>query len=384
MRIGINAVRLTRRLTGIGHYLYWIIKYLEKIDKENEYFLYVPERIKLPFSDNPRWHQRVPYDFGNKILDFWLFLFWSFLNCKTSLKKDNIDVFWNPEHIFPARLPFKTKNAITVHDLTHSFFPETKSFISLSSLFIFFRKSLIKADRIITDSKAVSLELSEYLLKNRISDCNRVITIPLGVDKECFRPCDKFTSAKFISDKYGIKNKFILTVSTLEPRKNLVNLLIAFRDFVRMDNSYQLLIAGSKGWKYKPIFKTCNDLGLNQKVCFLGYVEDGDFSRLYSAADIFVLPSLYEGFGMPLLEAMSCGIPCVCSDINVFKEVAGEAAVYFDPKNTSNISQSIKKVIMDESLKDSLIKKGHERSKLFSWENSARGMLRVFNELNQE
>jgi len=379
MRIGINVYPLTGKLVGHGYYIFYVLKYLEKIDAENEYYLYTPRSISLPFN-NPRWHIVITKGLVNTFSSVW-----TLFNSNKLLTRNNIDLFWNPDYLLPIsfrKASSKIKSIVTVHDLAHHFYPKTKKFVTLWLLRLFLGNSLRFTHKILVDSDAIGEELLTYLKNNKICLKEKISTIYLGVEKNFFRTLDKIECKKFIFEKYKIKQNYILSVSTIEPRKNFINLLIAFKEASKLNSNYQLVIVGKKGWKCKGVYKAYKSLHLEDQVKFLGYVDREDLPKLYNGANLFVFPSLYEGFGMPLLEAIACGLPCACSDIKVFREIAGEAAAYFNPYSVENISKTIVDVIRYESCRGVLINNGLKRCKLFSWQRSARELLDIFNSLS--
>ncbi len=373
MRIGIDAYPLSRQLTGIGIYLYNMIKNLEMIDKENEYFLYSRPGIRLPFEYNPRWHIRPMRELINKSSTLWMQF-----NAKRYLLEDNIDIFWGTESILPLNLPSKIKKILTVHDLTWYKFPLMVNWDNRIIFPLLFKKSLKFADMIIADSNCTATSIKELMpdLRKKISIIYGGVCWP----GEVFNKFKK-TDIDYIFAKFKIYSKYILTVGTIEPRKNIVNLLKAFSFLLENSKKldYQLLIVGGKGWQNSEIYKTYRLLNFkDNQVRFLGYVPDEELYKLYSAAEVFVFPSLYEGFGLPPLEAMACATPVVASDIPIFKEILGDAAILVNPYNPKEIADGIRQVLNDVSLAEELRKKGLERIKLFSWEKSSRALAGLF------
>lgn len=374
MRIGIDAYPLVGQFTGIGRYIYNIIKNLEKIDKRNEYILYSHRNIQLPFPSNSRWRVSIIKGFLNRSGTFWMQT-----QARRKLKEDKIDLFWATAAILPLNLPSSIKIVLTVHDLTWLYYPKTLKWDNRIIFPLFFKRSLVKADRIIAVSASTAKGIKEFIPELN----NKVSVVYEGVGEE-FRPFDKMEAKKYVSLKFGTSLRYILTVATIEPRKNLDNLLRAYARIIK-DNpnfDYQLLIAGAKGWKNLNIYKTYKELELSEKqVKFLGYVSDTDMAKLYSGAEVFILPSLYEGFGLPPLEAMASGTPVIASDIPVFREILDDAALLICPYNPEDIASGIHSVLTNKGLAEELRNKGLERVKLFSWEKTARKTLQIFEEL---
>jgi glycosyltransferase involved in cell wall biosynthesis len=181
-------------------------------------------------------------------------------------------------------------------------------------------------------------------------------------------------------EKYQIKRDFILYVGTLEPRKNLKGIIQAY-NYSRAKDDFLLVLAGGKGWKYKHIFRLVNQLKLQDRVVFCGYMPDSDLPALYNSASVFVYPSFYEGFGLPPLEAMACGTPVIVSDTTSLPEVTGDAGIYVDPFDIEQISVSIDTVLSDVKLCRTLRERGLMRAKLFSWEKTARETIKLYKRL---
>ena len=181
--------------------------------------------------------------------------------------------------------------------------------------------------------------------------------------------------------KYSITGSFILFVGNISPRKNILALLQAFNKLKKRGIKHKLVIAGKKDQRYEQVLKTLNELNLGGEVIFTGYVPEEDLPKLYNAADLFVYPSLYEGFGLPILEAMACGTPVVASNVSSLPEVAGDAGLLVNPQDVDALTNAMYKVLTDDKLKESLIDKGLERAKFFSWEKTARETLEVYKEV---
>ena len=371
MRIAIDAYPLARNGTGISNYLYNLVKQLEQIDLVNEYYLYSCPGIKLPFSSNPRWHIRIKKGVINKSATLWMQIL-----AKKDLAYDKIDIFWSPEQMCPLNLPKKIKLLLTIHDLSNLYFPQTMSVHNLILHRLFFRKSVQKADILITDSNSIAMDIK----KNFVNINNEKIKMIYCAATEEIELFNIKESMEYLHKKLNFNKKFILFVGTIEPRKNIETLIEAYYELDKnIKDELMLVIAGKFGWKISSVFNLCRKLGLSDKqVKFLGCVPMQDLSYLYSAASLFVFPSLYEGFGMPLLEAMKCGTPILCSDISVFREVAKDSAYFVEPKNVAAMSMGIKKLLSDQYLVSNLTSKGLERCKLFSWGKSAKELLEIF------
>ncbi len=376
MRIGIDIYSLSGKFAGIGVYLYNILNELQRIDGKNEYFLY-SYGAKVPFQiTNPRWHLRIIKGVLNRSRTLWMQV-----GARKEFTRDGIDIFWSPEPILPLNLAGTFKTVITLYDLVAVYFRETMKWDNKIIFPLFFRKSLEKAGKIIV----VSVTTMDDLLRIIPSLQKKLRLIYCGGAGEQFRPFDRAEARKYVSLRFDVSARYVLDVATLEPRKNLTNLLRAFKILIDSNAvpGCQLLIAGGKGWNNSGIYRTYKELNLmEEKVKFIGYLPNrGDLVRLYAAAEAFVFPSLYEGFGLPPLEAMACGTPVVASDIPIFREILSDAALLVNPHTPESIAEGIQRILTDKALSDNLKQKGLERVKMFSWEKAARQTLDVFMQL---
>jgi glycosyltransferase involved in cell wall biosynthesis len=229
---------------------------------------------------------------------------------------------------------------------------------------------------VIAISKSTADDLSRLLLVDEA----KISPVLLAADRH-FRPAGDAKTVELTCEKYGlVSGRYILFVGALEPRKNVPLLLRAYRELVDGGIQERLVIVGRKGWMYGEIFEVLRSLRLEENVVFTGYVPDSKLADLYCGARVFVYPSVYEGFGLPVLEAMSCGTPVVTSNVSSMPEIAGDAAVLVDPRDLRNLTQAIRNVVVDDCLHQTLRRRGLERAAEFSWESTARGTLKVYQE----
>ncbi len=374
MRIGIDVFMLEKELAGIGNYLYNLISQLEKLDTENEYFLYSFKNIKLPFNENKRWHKRC---YG-KIVGEKGFL-WYLLFARYQLKKDNIDIFWSTQNLIFPGIPKRFKVVLTIHDVVWYFMSATMRTKLGVVLRFFGKKSLSRADYVVCVSESTLKEVEKIgvFIKNK-----KVVYDGI---------CKKLLVEDSISDSKEMQNyigsKFVLSVSTLEPRKNYIGILKSFALFCKQYpefSNYNLLIVGKKGWKYEEIFQLYNTFeeSIKNRIKFLGYIPDEQLVKLYSSAGCLLFPSFYEGVGFPIIEAMLYGCPVITSNCSSMVEVAADAAVLVNPTNYQEISESIYKLLSNKKLREDLKEKGSENILRFSWEKTALEMLNVFKTVN--
>lgn len=355
---------------GSAEFCFQLLLELSKIDKHNEYFVYLP---KKPTSDMPpeieNWHYVV---FSSKL--------WTLFGLSKKLFNDRnkIDVFFSPTHYLPLYVP--CSSVMSILDVSYLHFPNLFKKKDLNQLKFWGRFSIIRANRIITISKSSK---NDIIKAYGVSE-DKVVVIYPGIKSEIQNSKSetnskvKMQNSKSLKEKYGIKGNYILFVGTLQPRKNVERLIEAFS--IIKNKNIKLVIIGKKGWMYEEILKAPKKYEVGDKVLFLENVTDEELPVFYQNALCFVLPSLYEGFGLPILEAMKYGCPVLTSNVSSLPEAGGDAALYFDPQNTEDIAKKIDQVISDENLRSEMIKKGYQQNKKFSWEKTARETLKVLEE----
>jgi len=376
MLIGIDASRATiAQRTGTEKYSLNLIRHLVALDRKNSYRLY----LNRPPSRN--------LQFANCELRVMPFpRLWTHLRLSLEMMRHPPDLLFVPAHVLPIVHP--PASVVTVHDLGYLYFPHAHRPLDRLYLDLSTRHNARAASHLISDSQATKRDLVE---RYGVDPAKIAVVYP-GYDAAAFRPVRDRAAIEAVKARYGIADEYILSVGTLQPRKNLVRLIEAFASMRvgkyasgRVDANLptcklanlQLVIAGKRGWLYEEIFTKVHQLGLEGKVIFTGYVAEGDLPALLSGASLFALPSLYEGFGLPVLEAMACGVPVICSNVSSLPEVAGEATVLFDPLDVEGMAAAMERVLSDEELRAKLRARGFERARRFSWENCARETLAV-------
>jgi glycosyltransferase involved in cell wall biosynthesis len=288
------------------------------------------------------------------------------------------DLLFVPAHVLPIVHPHRS--VVTVHDLGYLYYPQAHRLLDRLYLDLSTRYNARAASHLIADSSATKRDLIE-----RYGTAPDKITVVYpGYDNTAFRPVRDEEAIKAVKTKYNIAGDYILFVGTLQPRKNLTRLIEAFSNPQYPISNIQLLISGKKGWLYEAIFQRVEELELAGRVVFTGYVPEAELPALLSGARLFILPSLYEGFGLPVLEAMACGTPVVCSNVSSLPEVAGDAAVLVDPLDVEGLAAAMERVLGDEELRAELIERGFEQARKFSWEKCARETLDVLENVCHE
>ena len=282
--------------------------------------------------------------------------------------KDDVTVFFN--YYIP---PYVKGKKITVfHDMVCYDHPETMNLKTKIMLKLCLKSSARRADRIVTVSQFSKKQIIKYLKV----DENKIDVMPNGVDLDIFRSDISDEQKEKVKRKYGIEGKYLLYLGMLEPRKNILGILEGYIGLCgRMKDAPKLVLAGGKGWLYESIFEKVRKNKIEEKVIFTGYVDGEDIAAMMGGAEVFVFPSIYEGFGIPPLEAMACGTPVITSNNTSLPEVMGDCGILVDPYNYGEIADAMERILTDEKLRLELAEKGIERAKLFSWDNSARIMM---------
>jgi len=362
MLIGIDASRATAaERTGTENYSLFLIRALLKLDQENRYRLY--------FN-----HPPAPDLFDTAAnVEFRTMPFprlWTHVRLSWEMATHPPDVLFVPAHVLPLVHP--RRSVVTVHDLGYLYYPQVHTRWARWYLQWSTRYNAHAAAHIIADSQATQRDLVE----RGYAASDKITVIYPGYD-QAFAPVRAKDHLARIRKRYELPNVYALYVGTLQPRKNLQTLLGALAELSQQQRSVHLAIAGKKGWLYESLFARVRQLGLEEQVYFLGYVPQQDLPALISGARVFVLPSLYEGFGLPVLEAMACGTPVICSDVSSLPEVAGDAAILVSPHGTDQLAQALRRVLDDDGLRDELALRGLRRAKQFSWQRSAQQTLQI-------
>jgi glycosyltransferase involved in cell wall biosynthesis len=277
---------------------------------------------------------------------------------------------------FVSPIAWRGRTVVTVYDLSFLRFPEVYNRANRVYLGTFTPPSLRRADRVIT--------ISEDARRDVIELCGvapeRVTPILLAAD-ERFRPAPSAAIEAFRA-RQGLPDRFVLYQGTLQPRKNVETLVRAYA-LLRSQGSddHRLVLAGPRGWQYEPIFELIRQLGLAGSVTFPGFVPDDELALWYSSATVFAFPSRYEGFGLPLLEAMACGTPVVSSNASSLPEVVGDAGLLIDPSDVEGLASALRRLLEDESLRQALSAAGRERARSFSWRRTASETVQVYREV---
>ena len=356
MRLAIDASRTTAaRVTGTEHYALELIRALIRRNTEHDITLYFrdtpPSNL---FPESVRVASRViPFP-----------RLWTHLRFAAELWRDCPELTWVPAHTLP--LAFPGRAAVTVHDLGYKFFPQAhparqRLYLDLSTRF-----SAARASIILADSRATADDLMRFYG----TPSRKIHVVYPGVEMSGSEPTAIEIEA--VRAKYSLPERYFLFLGTLQPRKNIGRIVQAHSRWrsTHADDPAALVLAGGQGWLYDPAWTA----EVNS-VILPGYMDDADKRALYAGALAFVFPSLYEGFGFPVLEAMHSGTPVICSQTSSLPELAGDAALLVDPLNVEAIADAMAALSADETLRASLRERGYEQARRFRWDTAAQGAL---------
>jgi glycosyltransferase involved in cell wall biosynthesis len=284
-----------------------------------------------------------------------------------------VDLYHATDFTLPPTLP-GTRTLLTVHDLSFVRVPETASPRLKAYLDAVVPRSCRRADHILADSQATKDDLiALYGLSP-----DKITVLLSGVD-ERFRRVEDANVRATVREKYAVGQRpFIFAIGTVQPRKNYGRLIEALARLRAHGHDVMLVVAGGKGWLEDPIYKTVDALKLREHVRFIGFAEDNDLPALYSEARCLAFPSLYEGFGLPILEGMACGTPVITANVSSMPEAAGDAALLVAPTDVDAITAAIEQVLTDDTLRQSLVERGYKQATRFTWENSARQLQAIY------
>jgi len=361
IHVGVNAHLLSLaesyRSAGINWYIYNLLRHLPAADPEIGYTIFLGERryeggpgLHLCFSRLPT-HRPPVRILWEQVVQPW------------AVRRAGVDLLHGMAFVGPlaGRCPFM----VTVHDLSFLLYPHSFRALNRYYLQLFTRLSVRQARRVIAVSESTKRDLSRYY---RLSPAN-IDVVHNGVDDR-FQPLPAGQVADFRA-RHGLPQRFILFVGTLEPRKNVAHLIQAY---ARLPTGRPpLLLIGGKGWLHQEVLAAVDRLHLSDQVRFVGYVPAGELPWWYNAAELFVYPSLYEGFGLPPLEAMACGTPVIASNASSLPEVVGRAGILVNPTDGEGLTRAMEQVLASQELREEMRAAGLAQARRFSWQQAARG-----------
>jgi len=389
VRIGIDITSAVRQGAGIGRFTRELIRAFLSLDSlkmtSHKYVLFAATgglarcitEPRLAYVTQPAHTRNLQSTICNLqfFSDDWLHRIWhrARLPIPIEVAIGRVDLFHEPDFVLPPTLP-RTPTVLTVHDLTfvrdpESAFPRLRRYLNRVV-----PQSVARTTHVLADSAATKNDLVELY---RASP-DKITVLYGGVDAR-FAPVRDPEQLAAVRAKYNIGlNPFILGLGTIQPRKNYKRLIQAFAALRSPRSTLRLVIVGGKGWLYDDVFAEVKHLGLEGCVLFPGFVDDDDLPVLYSAAEVLAFPSIYEGFGLPILEAMACGTPVVTSVTSSLPELAGDAALLIEPTDVGAIAAALHRVLQEADLRRKLIAAGFEQASKFSWEKAAAQLLEIY------
>ena len=367
MRIGIDATALPQQRTGVANYVFGLVRGLAAVDGDNSYVVFAkPQHIAELGVDRPNF-RFLPVEFPARGLR----LAWEQVALPRHVRAERLDVLHSPHYTMPLR--HAARSVVTFCDMTFILQPEVHQPIKRVFFPAMMRWSARHADRLITISESTR----DDLLRLWDVDPDRTTAVPLAAGPE-YRPGPADAAAAACA-RHGLQpGAYILYVGVLEPRKNVDRLIAAFGQAGARLGGLDLVIAGRRGWMYDEIFAQVQALGLEKRVRFTGYVAQEDLPGLYGGARLFAYPSRYEGFGLPVLEAMGCGVPVVTTNVSSMPEVAGDACLLVSPDDVAGLADAMSRLVEQPALAAELGRRGQERAAAFTWERCARETRAVY------
>jgi len=386
IRVGIDYTSAAFQSAGIGRHTRCTVRALAEIDHTNQYRLLVqgrrhtvlaqtagssPKRNRVSGIPNPnfaevrtwlneRWWTRIWHRLRLPIAVDWL--------------TGPIDVFHSPDFTLPP-VGRRTRTVVTIHDLSFVRLPQCFEPSLAKYLNEHVPRAIGRADWVLADSENTRQDAIELLR----APADRTTVIYPGVEPR-FCPIDSAAELQRVRSKYGLPPRFVLSVGTVQPRKNYGQLIKAFAQAELAE--VELVVFGRKGWLYKDILTEASRLGIQHKVHFAGFIDDQDLPLAYNLADCFAFPSLYEGFGIPPLEAMACGTPVICADNSSLPEVVGDAGLLVDAQDTAAWANALDKATHDQELRQTMRARGLQRAQRFNWPRAGQALLDVYKSLS--
>ncbi len=385
MKIAIDLTQIPVNKTGIGIYALNLVRemcLLNQVDGKFNFFFFVQnddeEFIRLIKNFDKCTLIPVKSSIFRKLIPR---LFFEQILLPRKCRKLKIDLIYSSHYTIPYFT--RIKRVVAFHDMTFYLFPELHQKIKLIYFKTLLPLSTRKSSGIITISESTK---NDMIKRFKHINTNKITVIHLGVDffkekeKDLDSPCEKFL------ERYGLTaGEYFLFVGTLEPRKNIISIIKAFHHVRQTDETYKkrykLVIVGRKGWFYDEIFETVKKLLMEDAVIFTGYVSEEEKQALLLKAFLFVYPSFYEGFGIPILEAMASGVPVITGNVSALPEVAGDAAILVNPLQWQEISTAMAKLLSDQRLYEKLSQKSLTQAKKFTWEKTAKKTLALFKKI---
>ncbi|MBF6600932.1 MAG: glycosyltransferase family 4 protein [Dehalococcoidia bacterium] len=369
MRIAIDATSVPPRPAGAGVYSIELVRALAETAPAADGFAVFTRGGWFDDIGRGRRNWRVERVRGSRLQR----ALWEQARLPSRLRALGVDVVHSTHHSLPLQ-PLRCRRVVTVHDLTFLRLPQRYPVVRRLYMQLATRLAARIADAIVVPSQAVRDDVRRLLGEGAGAKTHVVYEAAAAR----FAPAPDRRRAGAVAGRYGIAPPYVLSVGSLEPGKNRGRLIRALRALRDEGISHRLVVVGQRAWKYGDDFALVRELGMERQVRFPGYVGDDDLAALYAGAAAFALPALYEGFGLPVLEAMACGTPVLTSNTGATAEVAGDAALLVDPLSTAAIRDGLRALLTDAGLREDLRARGLRRAAEFSWQRAARETLAVY------
>lgn len=379
MRIGIDIRNIGKGRTGDEVVFFNLVREMIRLDAETEFLLFLENRTETELQLlSDRLGASGKKNCSLVVLPARNKFDWNAWWVPQYLRTHVVDLY-HTQYITPLFVPRRTKVITHIHDVSFFVYPEYIAPIDRLFLGMLMPRSLRRADRIVVPSIFTGKEL---VIRSGVPK-EKIVTIENAVASEFFSEPSDIDRIARVRERYRIPEKFLLSVGTLQPRKNIPTLLEAFAAFRKNHTEIGLVLVGNRqGHHVDPkIDRVIERLDIGESVVFPGFVDQSDLLALFDAARIFVFPSYYEGFGIPLLEAMSRGVPVVASDIPALREAGGDAALFVPPNDAASFAEMFCRLIDSDSEREVLTRAGRRRALDFSWEKSARKLLALYREI---
>jgi len=368
MRIAIDATSVPRQRAGAGTYICNLVQALAQVDRDNTYFVFAKRETFDGRSLQRDGFRLLPVRLASRPAR----MLWEQAMLPLQLRRLGVDILHSPHYTTPLASA-GWRRVVTFHDVTFFLLPRRYPVLRR----LYFQGASRAGARLADLAIAVSETVKGDVVRHLGLPAERVRVVPLAPGPG-FHPLEDSARMEAVRSRYGLPARFILNVGTLEPGKNQATLVRAFHRLKGEGLEQGLVIAGQKGWMYEKLFRLVDGLGLGDEVRFLGYLPDDDLAAVYNMADLFVFPSLYEGFGLPPLEAMACGLPVVASSAPALAEVLDGAALLVDAYDASALAEVSARALRDKRLRSRLRRQGLERASQFSWQRTARGTVAAY------
>ncbi|HEX8974635.1 MAG TPA: glycosyltransferase family 1 protein [Patescibacteria group bacterium] len=373
MRIAIHAADLDHdRIDGTRVYMLSMLRNFGVLDSQDAFYVYHKNEFN-PLLEPPKFSN---YSIKKKPFPF----MWTQTRFAFELLRNKPDVLWMPVQNIPLLRNSRMKTVVTIHDLAFKIFPQYFPTRDLAKLNRLTDNAVSRADRIIAISESTKHDLLRFYPN---LEEKKIFVVHHGFDRDLFEKDISADFSQMILEKYGIeKNKYLLYIGAIQPRKDLVTLVEAFEKIKEKNPGLKLVIAGAPAWNYEDTLKKITSSIYSGDVVVTGKTVFEEQPVLYRQAAAFVLPSLYEGFGIPVLEAMASSVPVICARNSSLVEVGAEAVRFFETSNAEDLTEKLNEVLGSKELREEMIRRGKERIKEFSWEKCAQETLEVIKGLD--